>query len=51
LLVEIATLPSASFRAIYDYLARKAADAGKRKIPIKKVVIGLQGYVLQEERT
>jgi hypothetical protein len=30
-------------------LARKAADDAKRKVPIKFVVVGVQGEILQEE--
>jgi hypothetical protein len=30
-------------------LARQAADTAKRKIPIKYVVVGIQGEILQEE--
>ncbi len=30
-------------------LAQQAADASKRKVPIKYVVVGVQGEVLQEE--
>jgi hypothetical protein len=30
-------------------LAQKAAQAATRKIPIKYVVVGIQGEILQEE--
>jgi hypothetical protein len=30
-------------------LAQQAADTAKRKIPIKYVVVGVQGEILQEE--
>lgn len=30
-------------------LARQAAEAAKRKVPIKYVVVGIQGEILQEE--
>jgi ribosomal protein L16/L10AE len=30
-------------------LAREAAEKAKRKIPIKCVVVGIQGEVIQEE--
>jgi hypothetical protein len=30
-------------------LARKAAQAAERKVPIKYVVVGIQGEVIREE--